>query len=86
MVLAKDASLLIIDSTYTDKEIPLHRGWGHSSWQQVVRFANEAGVGKLCLFHHDPEHDDGFMDSMAAAADEARPGTLVAREGLVMEL
>jgi phosphoribosyl 1,2-cyclic phosphodiesterase len=85
MVLAKGASALIIDSTYTDKEMPSHRGWGHSSWQQVVRFANEANVGKLCLFHHDPDHDDAFLDAMAAAADESRPGTLVAREGLIVE-
>ncbi|HZT27892.1 MAG TPA: MBL fold metallo-hydrolase [Pseudolabrys sp.] len=86
MVLAQDAGALIVDSTYTDKEMPEHRGWGHSSWQQVVRFANKARVGKLCLFHHDPDHDDAFMDAMAAAADEVRPGTLVAREGLAVDL
>ena len=86
MTLAKDAGALIIDSTYTDREMPEHVGWGHSSWQQVVRFANKAKVGKLCLFHHDPDHDDGFMDAVGAAADEARPGTIVAREGLVIEL
>ena len=86
MVLAKGAGALIVDSTYTDKEMPQHQGWGHSTWQQVVRFANEAAVGKLCLFHHDPDHDDAFMDAMAAAADEARPGTLVAREGMIVEL
>jgi phosphoribosyl 1,2-cyclic phosphodiesterase len=86
MVLAKGAGVLIIDSTYTDKEMPSHLGWGHSSWQQVVRFANEAKVGKLCLFHHDPEHDDGFLDAVGAAADELRPGTVVARESLIVEL
>ena len=86
MVLAQGAGALIIDSTYTDKEMPSRLGWGHSSWPQVVRFANEANVGKLCLFHHDPDHDDAFMDAMGAAADESRPGTLVAREGLIIEL
>jgi phosphoribosyl 1,2-cyclic phosphodiesterase len=86
MVLAKNASALIIDSTYTDQEMPAHIGWGHSSWQQVVRFADAASVDKLCLFHHDPDHDDGFMDAIGAAADEKRPGTLVAREGLVVDL
>jgi len=86
VALANRAKLLIVDSTYTDKEMPDHIGWGHSSWQQVVRFANHANVGKLCLFHHDPDHDDGFLDAMGAAADEARPGTVVAREGLVVEL
>jgi len=86
MVLAKGVDALIVDATYTDKEMPAHLGWGHSSWQQVVRFANQAGVGKLCLFHHDPDHDDAFMSAMEAAADETRPGTVAAREGLIVEL
>lgn len=84
--LAKGASLVIIDSTYTDEELPSHIGWGHSSWQQCVRLANAAGAERLCLFHHDPDHDDTIMDAIAAAAGAARPGTIVAKEGLCIEL
>lgn len=84
--LARDASIVIIDTTYTDEELPEHVGWGHSSWQQAVRLANEAGVGKLFLFHHDPEHDDDEMDRIAAAAAKARPGTVVAKEGSFIEI
>jgi phosphoribosyl 1,2-cyclic phosphodiesterase len=86
LALARDASIVIIDTTYTDEELPEHIGWGHSSWQQAVRLANEAGVGKLYLFHHDPEHDDNEMDRIAEAAARARPGTVVAREGLSIEI
>ncbi|MCF2523638.1 MBL fold metallo-hydrolase [Bradyrhizobium sp. G127] len=86
LALARDASIVIIDTTYTDEELPEHVGWGHSSWQQAVRLANEAGVGKLYLFHHDPEHDDDEMDRIAEAAAKARPGTVVAREGLSIEI
>lgn len=84
--LARDASIVIIDTTYTDEELPEHVGWGHSSWQQAVRLANEAGVGKLFLFHHDPEHDDDEMDRIAAAAARARPGTVVAKEGFSINI
>lgn len=84
--LARDASLVIIDTTYTDDELPEHVGWGHSSWQQAVRLANEAGVGKLFLFHHDPEHDDDEMDRIAAAAARMRPGTVVAKEGFSIDI
>lgn len=84
--LARDASIVIIDTTYTDEELPEHVGWGHSSWQQAVRLANEAGVGKLFLFHHDPEHDDDEMDRIAAAAAKARPGTVVAKEGFSIDI
>jgi phosphoribosyl 1,2-cyclic phosphodiesterase len=86
LALAKDASLVIIDSTYSDAELPSHAGWGHSSWQQCIRLANAAGAQKLCLFHHDPDHDDGAMDAISAAAEAARPGTIVAKEGLCVDL
>ncbi len=86
IALAKDAALLIIDSTYTDEELKNHVGWGHSSWQQTVKFADAAGVKKLCLFHHDPEHDDDAMDRIAEMSDKMRPGTIVAREGLTIEI
>jgi phosphoribosyl 1,2-cyclic phosphodiesterase len=86
MGLAKGADVIIMDATYTDAEIPAHLGWGHSSWQQVARFADAAGAKQACLFHHDPAHDDAFMDKVAADAAKARPGTVVAREGLRIEL
>lgn len=86
LALAKDAALLIVDATYTNAELPDHVGWGHASWQQAVKLADAAGVEKLCLFHHDPEHDDAEMDRIAAASDHARPGTIVAKEGLSVEI
>ena len=47
--------------------------------------ADAARVKQLVIFHHDPGHDDAFMDRIAAAADKARPGTLVAHEGMIPE-
>lgn len=84
--LARGVDLLIFDSTYTEAEIVNHRGWGHSTWNDGVRLANAAGARSLCLFHHDPSHDDNFMDSLASQAAAARPGTIAARDGLVLDL
>jgi phosphoribosyl 1,2-cyclic phosphodiesterase len=78
------ADIFIYDSTYTDEEYPRFRGWGHSTWQEGIRLADAAKVGRLVIFHHDPSHDDRFMDHVAAAAGEKRPGTAVAREGMVL--
>jgi len=78
------ADIFIYDSTYTDYEYPAHRSWGHSTWQEGVRLANAAKVRTLVIFHHDPGHDDAFMDVVAADAAAARPGTIVAREGLIL--
>ena len=49
-----------------------------------MRLADAAGVKTLVIFHHDPGHDDAFMDQVAADSALARPGTIVAQEGLVL--
>lgn len=82
--LIERADLVIYDSTYTDEEFPKFQGWGHSTWQEGVRLCAQAQAGRMVIFHHDPSHDDTFMDRVAAAAEAARPGTIVAREGLVV--
>ncbi len=84
--LIEGADLFIYDSTYTDAEFARHGGFGHSTWQEGMRLADQAGVGTFAIFHHDPGHDDGFMDAVASEAEQARPGTLVARDGLLLEL
>lgn len=82
--LARNADILIYDSTYTDEEYPRFKNWGHSTWQEGVRLCDRASVKQLVIFHHDPGHDDDFMERVAEAAETLRPGTLVAREGLVL--
>lgn len=84
--LIQDADYVIYDATYTDEEYPKFEGWGHSTWQEGVRLCDAAKVKTLVIFHHDPSHDDAFMDRVAADAAAARPGTLVAREGLEINL
>ena len=82
--LIRDADLFIYDSTYTDDEYPAYKGYGHSTWEEGARLADAAGVKTLVIFHHDPNHDDDRMDEIAKAAAQQRPGTVVAREGMVL--
>jgi len=84
--LSQNVDVLIMDTTYTNDELPSHEGWGHSSWQQGIQLANAAHAKVLCLFHHDPDHDDGMMDDIAEAAARTRAGTIVAKEGLVIDV
>ncbi|MCB9677809.1 MAG: MBL fold metallo-hydrolase [Alphaproteobacteria bacterium] len=84
--LVRDADFMIYDSTYSDAEYPDHVGWGHSTWEQGVRVADAANVKRFVIFHHDPSHDDAFMDKIASRAATMRPGTIVAREGDTYEL
>jgi phosphoribosyl 1,2-cyclic phosphodiesterase len=86
VALAQGADLAIYDCTFTDDEIHSKAGWGHSTWREGLRLAETAGIKTFCMFHHAPEHDDAFMDRIAKEAQAARPGTIVAAEGRVIEL
>ena len=85
--LIKGADLVIYDCTNTDEEFPKFVNWGHSTWQEGVRLCNQAGAKKLVVFHHDPAHDDAFMDKVATELDKMRPGGgIVAQEGMILRL
>ncbi|MBV5261211.1 MBL fold metallo-hydrolase [Synechococcus moorigangaii CMS01] len=83
--LAQGADVLIIDATYTDQEYyDPHQsklGWGHSTWQEAVKIAQAAQVQQLVLFHHDPNHDDDFLDQIWEEARQRFPKTAIAQEG-----
>ena len=61
------ARVLVHDATYTTDEYARHRGWGHSTYEDAVTLALEAGVDELILFHHKPERSDDEMDQCVAA-------------------
>lgn len=84
LALIKDADIVIYDSMYTEEEYQNCAGWGHSTWQAGADLCDAAGVPQFVIFHHDPDHDDDFMDGIARAAEQRRPGTVVAREGMVL--
>ncbi|MBI5165579.1 MAG: MBL fold metallo-hydrolase [Magnetospirillum sp.] len=86
LTLIKDADLVIYDSTYTDAEFPAKVGWGHSTWQEGIRLCRAAGVKRLALFHHDPDHTDPVMADIEREAQALWPGTLVARDGMAVTM
>ncbi|MBD0268811.1 MBL fold metallo-hydrolase [Pseudanabaena sp. FACHB-2040] len=88
--LARDADIMIYDATYTDEEYHNEKsskvGWGHSTWQEAVKVAKAANVKKLIIFHHDPIHSDDFMDRVQLDTQAVFPNSIVAREGMEIDL
>lgn len=88
--LSRNADILIYDSTYTDEEYYSVKspktGWGHSTWQEAVKLAQAANVKTLVIYHHDPSHDDDFLDNIGKLAFEKFSGAIMAREGLILEV
>lgn len=64
---------------------------GHSTVDQVLALARDAGAATVALHHHDPDRDDDALDAIGAHAEQwARAHapalrTLVTREGLTLE-
>ena len=80
--LARGADFLVHDAQYTAEELQKRRGWGHSSFDQAMQLAEMAGVKRLALTHHDPEHDDEFLERIEKLCQERFPNAVLAREGM----
>jgi len=81
---ASGADILICDSQFTPEEYESRKGWGHSTWLECTRIAREAGVKRLVLFHHAPEHNDQAVTEIERQAQKHFENTIAAKEGLVL--
>jgi phosphoribosyl 1,2-cyclic phosphodiesterase len=88
--LCRNADVMIYDATYTDDEYYSEKtskvGWGHSTWQEAVKVAKAANVKKLVIFHHDPLHNDDFMDKVKEDTAREFYNSVVAWEGLEIDV
>ncbi|MEL7369175.1 MAG: MBL fold metallo-hydrolase [Myxococcota bacterium] len=89
--LADGVDVLIYDAQYTVDEYegrngPSRRGWGHSTYEAATEIARAAGVDRLYLFHHDPEHSDTMIEAIERAAQARFASTWAAREGMTVDV
>lgn len=88
----RGADLLLHDAQYTEEEYRRRQGWGHCTISDAVELARQSGVGRLGLFHHDPDRTDDELDQLLAAAREEikRDGNsldcFACAEGMELEL
>jgi ribonuclease BN (tRNA processing enzyme) len=92
VALARGADLLIYDTHFTLEEYRLRPHWGHSHPDDAIAIARDAGVARLCLFHHAPMRSDDDNDRILARYREVvkaqgdRFELLSAYEGLELVL
>jgi ribonuclease BN (tRNA processing enzyme) len=88
--LAAHANTLIHDGQFLRSDFKAT--WGHSTVDAAVDVAARAQVGRLVLYHHDPDRSDDALDQIARdaqrAASDRLPGleVVVAREGLELTI
>jgi phosphoribosyl 1,2-cyclic phosphodiesterase len=88
----RGADLLIHDAQYLPGEILGRRGWGHSTYEEVVSLAQQGEVRNLLLTHHDPTRTDAQVENIVTlsrelAAKSGQPHFIeAAREGACYRL
>ncbi|MSO74437.1 MAG: MBL fold metallo-hydrolase [Alphaproteobacteria bacterium] len=85
LALMADADAVIYDSFYADADY-VADGASHSTWQESVRLCKTVGARRLIAFEHNPSHDDAYLYGVQAAIGDALPGSLVAAEGMNLDL
>jgi diguanylate cyclase (GGDEF)-like protein len=88
----KGADLVIHDAQYSVEEYKSKLGWGHSTIDYATDVAMAAEARRLALFHHDPTHNDewvqrfeNFARERAAAAGSPLE-VFAAAEGMTLEI
>lgn len=87
---ARNTSLLIHDSQFTIEEytspVTPRQGFGHSTPEMAIEAAKLVNAQQLVLFHLDPNYDDNTLKKMEEKAKGAFYNTVMAYEGLEIDL
>ena len=88
--LCDGADLVIHDAQFTRGELAARPDWGHCTPSYALEVAAQAGAKQLCMFHHDPWHDDDMVDELLAdcveeAHDRGVEQVIAAAEGMTIE-
>ena len=80
-IAAMQADCVIWDGMFLDSELTSKRGWGHSSIEQGVNFAEQTACKKFAIAHHAPGRTDQQLrelennlpsDNLFAAAESMK--------------
>lgn len=83
--LIEGVDLFIYDCCYTDEEMEMFKGFGHSTWQQAIRLARAANAKGIAFIHHAPWRTDAELEEIDRLAAAEFPNSFSARDGQVME-
>ena len=78
--------LFLYDASFTDAEMELYRGYGHSSWQHAIRLAKRANAKSLGFIHHAPFRTDADLNAIDAEAKAEFEGAFAAWDGQTIQV
>lgn len=81
----RNTNLFIYDSTYSECEYKNYKGWGHSTVEYGAKIAKACKVKMFAIFHHDPMHNDEYLEKMVLpAAKKIFINSILAKENLTV--
>ncbi len=83
---SQGCDLLMCDGQYSGAEWKYRADFGHSCWCHTARFAQNCGIGRLRVIHHDPLRTDAEIDEAAEALRQIDPNYDFAKEGECIRL
>lgn len=80
----KGVDLLYHEATFLEEDMPRARQTFHSTARQAAETARQAGAKKLVIGHFSARYQDTNL--LKEEADKTFPGTILAQEGLVIQV
>ena len=84
--IARCSDVLLYDGMFDRRDPEIHKGWGHSTWQDGVDYAQAENVRMLLITHHDPKAGDHELRARERLAKEISTKVAFARAGDVFIL
>ena len=84
--IANNTDYLIHDCHFSKKDLELHKGWGHSSWENAANVAIKTNAKNLILFHYSPIYNDTEVAELEKNALSKFPNTRASKQGLKINL
>ncbi len=90
LYLAQQSDVLIFDAAYSDHTYydvdVAESSRSLHMWRQSIEAALETQAKRIVIFHHDPSHDDSFLEMVESEMQVDYPNVCIAREGMVITI
>lgn len=83
---SKDTDLIIYDGQYTKEQADKFKGYGHSTKESGLKVLEHSGAKQILFTHHDPRHNDVFLDRESSRISDLCKDAFLAYPGKVIEL
>jgi ribonuclease BN (tRNA processing enzyme) len=78
--------LLVMDGQFTRANYESHRGWGHSTIEEIAEISGRLEIENTLITHHSPESDDRRLEELEKDLEILGGTVHLARQGLEVVL